>query len=158
MVVELVELQDVEEELPWIWGASFFKEMTTRVEARYGNSCLSEEFDSKNIYREHGVTRAIGVNLKQSLPGLYWMNFFGPLYADLIGDQRIMSTPAVTVRRCGSGALIILDETPLNWRDPDYKKRESEAIDHLGNQFFYCRSDPERKTVAPDYDKKIRGT
>ncbi len=78
MVVELVELQDVEEELPWIWGASFFKEMTTRVEARYGNSCLSEEFDSKNIYREHGVTRAIGVNLKRSLPGLYWMNFFGP--------------------------------------------------------------------------------
>ena len=159
ITVEIADLTQVEDKAPWVWAVSFAERLTTKIETRYGYSCLSEEFDSKNILHDESGVRAVGVNLKHSLPGIYWMNFFGPPYLELMGGaERLLNTPAFRTISCGGGVLIVLAETPLEWRSLSYKAKETAAVRHLGAQYFFSPSDPERKTRAPDFFTSRRET
>ena len=46
------------------------------------------------------------------LPPLYWWNYFGPLYVDLIGADVLERAPAFRVERMGEGYLLQLTEMP----------------------------------------------
>jgi len=42
----------------------------------FGFACATEEYDAKNMSTEGGGLRAVGIDISQYLPGLYWLNFF----------------------------------------------------------------------------------
>lgn len=149
--VEVVDIQNVERKPAPNWASTFFKDATVSLPVRYGNARLSEEFDSKNMLNDEEGVRAIGLKLDESLPGLYWLNYFGPPYTKLIGKDRLLSCPAYSVEAVGEGVLISLAASPFEWQSSEYRTRERSAIDHLGERFFFSKSDPERATIGPDF-------
>jgi hypothetical protein len=69
----------------------------------------------------------------------------------LIGEDRLLSSPAYEAKKLGGGVLVALDASPLNWQSAPYKEREEQTINHLGREFFFLKADPGRPLVAPDF-------
>jgi hypothetical protein len=84
-------------------------------------------------------------------PGLYWLNFFGAPYVDLMGRERLLTAPAYEVKPVDDGVLIALDSSANAWQTAAYRQREQAVIAHLGEKYFFSRHDPARQTVAPDF-------
>lgn len=110
---------------------------------------MREEFNAKNMVNDESGLYSIGVKLDVSLPGLYWLNYFGAPYLDLIGEERLMTAPVHSARKTGSGIILSLDESPFAWKSESYQNRERIAIDHIGQKYFFHRDDPGRRLVAP---------
>jgi hypothetical protein len=149
MSVEVRGLPTVEGQMISEWARNFVAATVSLLPARYGNAHTSDEFDAKNMIDDETGARAIGRHLDDSLPGLYWLNFFGAPYVELMGRQRLLSAPAYEVKPIGDGVLIALDSSAGAWQNPEYKKREQEVIEYLGKEFFFSRHEPDRKLVAP---------
>jgi hypothetical protein len=128
---------------------NLFQELAFALSIRYAFCVDGCEFDAKNMIDDETGVRAIGRLLSKSLPGLYWLNYFGPLYVDLIGRERLLAAPAYEVKPLGEGVLLALDVSPDNWISPAYRQREQATIDHLGKQYFFSRDEPDRRTLAP---------
>jgi hypothetical protein len=151
VTLETYGLSSVEGEPLSLWARSMVEAISCLLPTRYANAYLDKEYAAKNrVHDEEGV-RAIGPNLADGLPGLYWLNFFGAPYVELMGRQRLLSAPAYEVKPVGDGVLIALDSTASAWQNPEYKKREQEVIEHLGKKFFFSRHEPDRELVAPDF-------
>jgi hypothetical protein len=94
---------------------------------------------------------AIGRDFGRFLPGLFWLNFFGGRYKDLIGEERLRSAPAERVIGLDSGVIISLAADPARWNSTEFTMSEERVRRHLGPAFFFAKSDSERETVAPDW-------
>lgn len=150
--IEIYGLSKIEKKEVREWVYEFFKDFTASFSVRYGNARLSEEFNAKNMIDDETGCRAIGVNLQYTIPGLYWLNYFGTPYVNLIQREKLVSAPAYEVFENSGGVMIALDETPLQWQEESYKARERQVVEHLGTQYFFDRNEPDRKTIAPDFD------
>lgn len=149
LTVEVVDL-DVVEGLPIAeWARNLFTAVAEAVALRYGQARTRAEFDAKNMIRERGSTRAVGVNLKRALPGLYWLNFFGSEYLHLLGLERLATAPAPIVERMGDGVLVGLGHDPGAWDTTEYRQVEETVRSHIGREYFFSKSDPEGLTKAP---------
>jgi hypothetical protein len=95
---------------------------------------------------------AIGRDFGRHLPGLFWLNFFGRRYRDLVGADRLRSAPAERTTDLDDGILIQLGSDPLDWDTPDYAIREHRVREHLGQELFFSRAEPDRATVVPDWN------
>ncbi|MGE3270259.1 MAG: hypothetical protein AB7P40_16015 [Chloroflexota bacterium] len=133
------------------WAYDMFLAICEALAPAHAYANMWDEYDAKNMYREHGHVHAIGVDRSAALCGLYWLNYFGRPYRDLIGRDRLMTAPAHELREIGDGVLIGLAEDPRAWNTPEYRQCERAVIDHLGQQYFFDRNDPERETIAPDF-------
>jgi hypothetical protein len=132
------------------WAPDFFEEILKAISVRYATVHLSEEWDSKNLINDEQGTRAVGVKLDVSLPGLYWLNYFGRPYLDLIGEDRLLSAPALSARTLGNGVLVALDKSPVNWQTRAYREREEATIIHIGSDYFFLR-DKAYRPISPDF-------
>jgi hypothetical protein len=98
---------------------------------------------------ENGGLRAIGVDVAKYLPGLYWLNFFGFPYEELIGEQRLASAPAFQVGACGLGYIVMLSKDCHAWDAPETRLREESVRRHLGERYFFDRNQQLRETISP---------
>jgi hypothetical protein len=154
MSIELVELTTVEGQAPSQWARGIFEAIVSRLPVRHGFARLDEEYYAKNMIDDETGVRAIGADIIDAVPGLYWLNYFGAPYLDLMGRERLLTSPAYEVKPSGEGFLLSLEASPDAWLTAAYRLREAAVIAHLGEQFFFSRHDPDRKTIAPDF----RGT
>ena len=152
LAVEIYGPSTIEGQLTSSWARQFFEAVAGRLPVRYGHAHLTEEFHAKNRIDDETGARAIGVAIPDALPGLYWLNYLGAPYVDLIGRERLLTAPAYEVKAVGDGVLLALDESADAWQSADYIAREHATIDHLGKQYFFSRWQPDRKTVAPDFN------
>lgn len=127
-------------------------ELTPALGTEYARAYTWKEFETKNISRRGGGYRALGGNVANALPGLYWLNFFGRSYVELIGLDRLMTAPAPEVREIGGGVLMLLDDDPRAWDTRRYRRTERCVLKHLGPRFFFSKWRPWRRTVAPDFE------
>jgi hypothetical protein len=118
----------------------------------FARAGMSAEFRAKNISTEGGGMRAIGVDVAKYLPGLYWMNFYGRRYSEYLGRERLLRTPAHSIRDVGDGILLELAEDPSSWSGQEYRAAEVCALSHLGTEHFFSRAQPNRPTVAQPFD------
>jgi hypothetical protein len=95
--------------------------------------------------------RAIGIDVSNALPGLYWLNFFGRPYRDLIGRERLLGAPAYATAELDDGILLCVDADARDWDTPVHGEIERRILEHLGPQYFFSRRHPRRKGVAPDF-------
>jgi hypothetical protein len=149
--IEVFNRSDVEGEPVSTWARKFFECVVSQLPVRYARARTREEFAAKNMIEDERSAEAIGVDITDAIPGLYWLNYFGAPYLDLIGRDRLLSAPAHEVKPAGDGVLIGLDASPEAWQSPAYQQREQAVIAHLGEQYFFSRHDPDRQTVAPDF-------
>lgn len=94
---------------------------------------------------------AVGRDFGRFLPGVFWLNFFGRRYRELLGDARLRSTPASEVAGVDDGVLVGLGFDPSRWDTPEYVSAEQKVRDHLGAGVFFSKAEPDRPTVAPDW-------
>jgi hypothetical protein len=95
--------------------------------------------------------QAIGRDFSRYLPGLFWLNFFGKQYCDLIGEEKLLQCPASSAERLGDGILVVLYEDPYAWQTNEYQEKERETIDDIGTLYFFSKDHPDRITVAPSW-------
>ena len=74
---------------------------------------------------------------------------------NLMGRDRLLSAPAYEVREVDEGVLLALSEDPRIWSSAEYKAIEHRVVDHLGKEYFFSRDEPERKTIAPDFNPTL---
>lgn len=146
-----IEQANIEGEITSQWAYDFFKDAVNRLALRYANAYIAEEFQAKNIVSDDEGVRAMGVHLDESLPGLYWLNFFGSPYVELIGRDRLLSVPAHDVQGISSGVFVALDASPTEWGSEAYQTTEKAVTKDLGCQYVFSRAEPDRKTVAPEF-------
>jgi len=156
MSIEVFGRSDVEGEPGSTWARRCFESVVSRLPVRYARARTRDEFAAKNMIEDERSAEAIGVDITDAIPGLYWLNYFGAPYFDLIGRERLLSAPAHEVQPVGDGVLIGLDASPEAWQSPSYQAREQAVIAHLGERYFFSRHDPDRKTVAPDFESYRR--
>lgn len=149
--VEIVGAKMVDGKCVTTWAEGFFSEAVERLSTRYGCGYDKREFEAKNLVQNVSGISAVGVRLGAAIPGLYWMNFFGAPYLQMIGPDRFSSLPAESATRTTRGVLIKLGENPGEWQTSEYKSVERQVIGHLGSQYFFDREDPEKATRAPDF-------
>ncbi len=149
--IEIYHRPTVEGESTATWAKRCFERIVSSLPVRYARGRTSEEFAAKNRIEDERSAEAIGVDLIDAIPGMYWMNFFGPEYLELIGRERLLSAPAYESLPAGDGVLLSLDASPEAWCEPEYKEREHAVIGHIGRKYFFSRDDPDRQTVAPDF-------
>lgn len=133
------------------WSAEMFQALCGALPSLYGDIHSSDEYDAKNMSHEGGGLEAVGVDASKHLPGLYWLNFFGKPYCDLIGRDRLLSAPAAETREVNEGVLLRLFDDPRKWASPEYKAVERRVLDHIGPQYFFSKDQLNRKTTAPDF-------
>ena len=146
-----IEQAVIEDETASKWAFSFFEQAVNRLPLRYARAHSSEEFAAKNMISNGDGVRAAGVQLNRSLPGIYWLNYFGVPYMKLIGRDCLLSVSAYDVREICGGVFVALDKTPAEWASEKYKTAEREVIEHIGHQFVFSRAEPDHEKVAPDF-------
>lgn len=117
----------------------------------YAHGHLLEEWDARNTSRDKGKM-TIGADVSRYLPGLYWLNYFGEPYCDLIGRERLLRAPAFESSWLGHGVLMLVDEQPESWKSDE--THHVDVLNHIGDQYFFLRDKPDRLTQAPSYGLK----
>lgn len=69
----------------------------------------------------------------------------------LIGTERVFSTPCAEVHRVDRGVLLALGTDPKSWNTEEHKLVEARAREHLGQQYFFSKDNPDRQTVSPNF-------
>lgn len=131
------------------WVQEYVERCCSSLDPLFGFVCATDEYDAKNISTDGGGLRAIGVDIAKYLPGLYWLNFFGRPYKELITDGRLSSAPECEVSACGSGYILKLSDSPHDWNLPEYKRKEEVVRHHLGEKYFFSRDCAQTETVSP---------
>jgi hypothetical protein len=131
------------------WATRAFEVLCASLSPPWAHAQVTAEYAAKNISREGGGMRAVGVDISRALPGLYWLNFYGRACRDRIGRERLLTAPAARVGEVDDGVLLMLHPDPTAWDTPEYEAIERGVLDHLGPEHFFSKEAPERKTVPP---------
>lgn len=127
------------------------EECCREMNVLYAHGHLIEEWDAKNMSRDSGMM-AIGADVCRYLPGLYWLNYFGEPYCDLIGRECLLDAPAFESKPLGSGVLMLVEEDPESWNSDE--SHYFDVLSHVGDQYFFLRDNLDRQTAAPSYGMK----
>ena len=146
-----VDATNLEGRAASVWARWAFEVGAECLAPSWASARAIEEYASKNLSREDGCTQAIGLDVSKYLPGMYWLNFFGRAYCDLMGRDRLLSAPAAIVKPLDHGILIGLAEAPGDWSSDEYAERESGVIEYLGPEYFFDRRRPDRPSRAPAF-------
>ena len=134
-----------------IWLRDAFQFLCARLSPAWGWAGLGGEYWAKVMSDPPGV-EAVGRDFGRFLPGVFWLNFFGARYRGLVGDDRLLSAPAESVTVMDDGVLIMMAAEAATWDTPEYAVTEQRVQSHIGAELFFSKAEPERLTVAPDWD------
>ncbi len=116
-----------------------------------------DEFRAKNIIERYDAGPKVKV--KSGAPGppecltdLYWLNFFGELYVEFFGLERLMMAPAHQVKYLESGVWLATAATPFDFRKRDVRVRVEKINGFLGRDSFFDRNRPGGPYKSPRFD------
>lgn len=137
------------------WIREFFAATCANPDMWYAHAEMDEHYTALNMDLSHGM-RAVGLDAGKALPGLYWLNYFGPPYSEMIGRDRLLSAPATIARACGLGVLLQISDGPEGWDSDGYRAQESAVLDWIGREFFFNKARGYAGCRAPDFSGSIR--
>jgi hypothetical protein len=144
------------------WIYQVFMEMVEAFEPLWGAVSSHPEYDAKvmGVFPSDsstpGAWGAVGYDFGRALPGLFWINFFGPRYVELIGRERLLGAPAVEAREVGRGVLVVTRSDPYEWGSEHARRSLEDVLGHIGRQFFFSKAEPDAQRVAPDWSEAFR--
>jgi hypothetical protein len=115
---------------------------------------LQDEYEEKNSFGEgSGVG---GPNLGIALPGIYWANFFGPIYTRWLGEERFRTLEAHRKEQLPNGGwLIIARPNPLIYDEPSTRAHERQIMAHLGRDAFFEMENSDKPIKTPDFSNEL---
>jgi hypothetical protein len=133
------------------WLEEAFEMLCARLSPAWGWAGHAREYWAK-VMTDAPRVEAVGRDFGRFLPGVFWLNFFGRRYRELIGIDRLQSAPAESVAVIDDGVLIAIATDPGAWDTPEYAVSEQQVQDRLGTELFFSKAEPGRLTVAPDWN------
>lgn len=130
------------------WVCRLTNELTATTRMLWGAAYLHPEFAHSNLDTTKGMS-AIGRDMRTALPGIYWLNVFGPPYVDLMGERRVLDVPAELIRRNGGHVIVGAYRDAEDWRANEALRQR--LVVALGAEHFFDRDHPERQHRAPDF-------
>ena len=130
------------------WVEQFAADLSKHPDFLWGAAYLQGEFHASNLDTSEGM-RAIGRDVREHLPGVFWLNLFGQPYRDLIGVQALRTAPAAVLDEDEHRIVLRTFESPEDWPDGIHAKGQLRR--HLGDDIFFDRTHPARPTRAPDF-------
>lgn len=136
-------------------GPQFVKQLlydaARTAQGDYGFLATDHDYRAKHFLSvQEGVSEVqqyIGDNPEQGIPGLYWLNFFGPVYVDYFGKTKLAALS-------DHAEVVFLDDGAVCLRFgrlPD-ESHAAATLDHqraviriLGQAAFFDRHYPQRK-------------
>jgi hypothetical protein len=91
--------------------------------------------------------RPVGRDFASSLPGLFWLNWLGQPYVDLIGEERLLTVPGA--RRGPDGVLVHRGGAPEDWDQVAAREATASLVHHLGADLFFDKTRPVLPARAP---------
>ncbi len=130
------------------WLRAAFRALCSELSPAWGAASHSDEYWSK-VMSDEPPLRAVGRDFGRFLPGVFWVNFFGRPYVDLLGKQCLRSAP--NAEPVGDGVLISVGDDPRQWGEPAAVSVEQKVRHLLGPELFFTKSDPDRVGVVPNW-------
>ena len=96
------------------WLLRFTHRLAAQTDIVWGAGYHHAEFAATNLDTSQGI-RALGRDVRQFLPGIYWLNVYGRPYRDLIGTGRLLSAPAAAVEDIGSRVIVQAYRDAEDW-------------------------------------------
>ena len=132
------------------WLREAFEALSAELAPAWGYACHPDEYWAK-VMSDAPSIRAVGRDFSRSLPGLFWLNFFGRRLRDSVGEDRLLSTPAHRVAAVDAGVAVELAADARSWSTPEYAGREALVREHLGADLFFSKAEPDRRAAMPDW-------
>jgi hypothetical protein len=108
------------------------------------------EYDRKNKLGPQGGFG--GANLKIALPGVYWINFFGPLYVSWFGEDKFRKLAVGSKERLKDGGwMIITRKNPAAYASKQALQQERTVVTQLGRDAFFERRKLNKKISTPNF-------
>lgn len=119
-----------------------FAVLTTREDfhrkhCRDGGAADCQGFGTGECFSGHRVCVTI--------PGIYWITYFGPPVSGWIREQRLRSIPLGRVEPLGNGYVLTAYDSPRLIGSDDALRRERAIMRHLGEQRFFRRNEKSRR-------------
>jgi hypothetical protein len=130
------------------WLLRFVHRLAAQTDIVWGAGYHQAEFAAANLDTSQGI-RAVGRDVRQFLPGIYWLNVFGHPYRELIGTERLLAAPATAVDQIGSQVIVQAYQDAKDWADNQARRHALRTA--LGAEHFYDRDRPGRTHRAPDF-------
>jgi hypothetical protein len=140
-------------------GREFIKQLlcdacrTAHVD--YGFVVTDHDYRSKNFLSvKEGVSELqqyVGDNPEHGIPGLYWMNFIGPVYVDYFGKQRLAAVRNhAEIDFLDDGAVFLrFGKLPEDSQTPTILEHQRAVIRVLGENAFFDLRNSERRLDVP---------
>ncbi len=138
-----------------------FKRLVTVSDPYLAISYHSDDFERQNVYRdfhhkERGSIepyRVVGVHPERFIPGLYWLNYFGP---ELTASMPALATGACGAVPLGSGAFLKLADDPRQMTTPESVERVQQCKQALGEHHFFIKN-PELEEDGEKIELNLTG-
>lgn len=141
---------------------SFSKRLYSWGNVDHGYICHDTDWQAKNRFESPVIIDGKpmmggGHRLNQSLPGVYWVNFFGPVYVEFLGKEKFISLPCYYKEKLQDGGFMVMTaRSPFDYEEPETKKLEKEIIEQLGHDTFFDKRKPARICRVPLLMKEYR--
>jgi len=104
------------------------------------------------MWHEVVASERIGLTLERGLPGIYWANFFGPLYVNFFGREKFLTAPAHHKEELPDGGFLLLTApSPSEYDRPEVQAMAEAIMDHLGRDAFFEKAHPEKVCRVPQF-------
>ena len=140
-------------------GPVFMKELlcdACRVaHADYGFVAADEDYRAKHFHSvrqsNSEIQQYIGDDPEHGIPGLYWINFFGPMYVEYFGRERLatLANHAETFFSPDGAMCLRFGGRPEESLEPRALDQQQVAIRILGETAFFDIRQPERVLEVP---------
>lgn len=133
----------------------FLVEACQTADADYGFVAFNSDYERKHFssvrYGHTKIQQDLGDDPDRGIPGLYWMNFFGSLYVDWFGKEKLaaVSKYAETIELADGALFIRIDDGPKWVGGLSIPERQRRAIQVLGEGAFFDIRRPGRILDIP---------
>lgn len=97
------------------------------------------------------ISQFVAGTLITRLPGIFWANFFGPLYIDFFGKDKVENAPCYQKRTLSHGGMLLLtSETPTGLDNPVDRESENLLREYLDHDAFPDLSKEKKDSYTPE--------
>lgn len=114
-----------------------FADLTTQAESRRKHFIKRPHYvDGLHVGTAESF---VGHHVMDTLPGVYWVTYFGPPAIARIGKARLLSIPCGRVEKRGQGYIVTLHDDPRDIGTEAAAASEQAIVNHLGAHLFFDR-------------------
>ncbi len=121
--------------------------------SEYGFLTTEDDHKKKNflvIDEGDGTTESyVGTDPEKGVPGIYWMNLFGPAYANWLGRTELQSVVGIHEPLPNGSVFLQFGDAPETCSSPEILRQQREAANALGEDKFFDIQGPERHLRSP---------